>query len=135
MNQKLIITVLVTLLIGLGGGYYFGAQATEAEVFEEDEHTMHSDPIVANDGAMMHAMDEMMLELRGKEGEEYEEAFLKGMIVHHLGAIEMAEDLLEQTDRPELVQMANAIISVQTDEIETMKEWLRDWFNYNEYEE
>jgi uncharacterized protein (DUF305 family) len=51
------------------------------------------------------------------------------MIVHHIGAIEMAEQLLKETDRPELVKMGNDIITVQTDEVNMMKGWLNDWFN------
>ena len=116
------------LLVGLGGGYYFASEKQSSEMMQE-EHNEEMDEVVARDGAMIHAMDEMSLELRGKEGEEYEEAFLDSMIVHHLGAIEMAKELLTQTDRPELVAMANAIIEVQMEEIEMMKAWRAEWFN------
>lgn len=127
MNQQIVIGVLVGLLVGLGGGYYL-ASSKQQPVMSEEEHEI-MDETVQRDGAMQHAMDEMSLELRGKEGEEYEKAFLDGMIVHHLGAIEMAKELLTHTERPELVAMANAIIEVQTDEIEMMKAWRNEWFN------
>lgn len=127
MNQKIVIGSLVGLLVGLGGGYYF-ASAKQPIAMPAMQHEMEMDETVARDGAMMHAMDEMSLELRGKEGEDYEKAFLDGMIVHHLGAIDMAKELLTQTDRPELVEMANAIIEVQADEIEMMKAWRTEWF-------
>ena len=52
-----------------------------------------------------------------------------GMIVHHLGAIRMSEDLLNETDRPELTQFANDIISAQQQEVEQMCAWLDEWFN------
>ena len=90
---------------------------------------MYGDELIDEDGAMMHAMDEMMLGFRGKTGEAYEQAFLRGMIVHHIGAVQMAEELLKQTDRPELRAFAQDIIEVQSQEIETMKGWLEEWFN------
>jgi uncharacterized protein (DUF305 family) len=51
------------------------------------------------------------------------------MIVHHEGAVEMAEAALEHAKHEELKTMANAIISAQTSEIAQMKQWLRDWYN------
>lgn len=106
------------------GGHMFG----DDYIYEEMEEHMYGDDEMFNDGFMRHAMDEMMLGFRGLSGEEYEEAFLKGMIVHHLGAINMAEELLEQTNRPELVELANNIIESQSEEVDMMKEWLNDWF-------
>jgi uncharacterized protein (DUF305 family) len=51
------------------------------------------------------------------------------MIVHHLGAIRMAEELLDETNRPELKAMAEDIIEAQSQEVEVMKDWLNEWFN------
>ena len=89
------------------------------------------DEVVASDGVMQHMMDEMNRTLKGKSGLEFEESFLRGMIVHHLGAIDMAQELLNQTERPELITLANEIISTQTAEVETMKGWLEEWFGGN----
>jgi uncharacterized protein (DUF305 family) len=51
------------------------------------------------------------------------------MIIHHEGAVEMAEILLEKTKRPELIKLANDIISAQNTEIEMMQNWNKEWFN------
>lgn len=140
-NQTIIIGLLV-LILGLTFGYIFGVNANsyggpfmwnmheEMEEYMHDEYGehMYGNEIIDGDGAMIHAMDEMMLGFRGKTGEEYEEAFLRGMIVHHFGAVKMAEELLEQTDRPELREFAQDIISVQSQEIEKMEGWLEAWF-------
>lgn len=94
-------------------------------------HQMPDGTWMPNSGsghAMDHEMDAMMADLAGKKGEAFELAFLDGMIVHHEGAVDMARALLEETDRPELVKMANDIISVQTDEIDMMKRWRAEWF-------
>ncbi|MEX0931877.1 MAG: DUF305 domain-containing protein [Candidatus Paceibacterota bacterium] len=134
-NQTIIIGLLA-LIIGLLLGYFFGMNnmphresLSNEPMHEEMEERMYGDEVIDGDGAMIHAMDEMMLGFRGKTGEEYEEAFLRGMIVHHFGAVHMAEGLLEQTERPELRAFAQDIIDVQSEEIETMKGWLEDWFN------
>ncbi|MBI2009833.1 MAG: DUF305 domain-containing protein [Candidatus Chisholmbacteria bacterium] len=82
---------------------------------------------------MMHGgegmtMDDMVANLEDLEGEEFERAFIENMIEHHEGAIEMAELIPARTERPELVQLGEAIISAQSEEIEMMQGWLRDWF-------
>ena len=134
-NQAIIIGLLA-LIAGLILGYFFGASNIPHHrlysndiMHEEMEEHMYGDELIDEDGAMMHAMDEMMLGFRGKTGEAYEQAFLRGMIVHHIGAVQMAEELLKQTDRPELRAFAQDIIEVQSQEIETMKGWLEEWFN------
>lgn len=134
-NQTTIIALLA-LITGLLLGYFLSINKMPYESFfsndmthEEIESQMYEDEIISSDGAMMHAMDEMMLGFRGKTGEEYEEAFLRGMIVHHIGAVKMAEELLEQTNRPELRTFAQDIINVQSKEVEIMKGWLVEWFN------
>ena len=131
-KSNTIIIVLLALLIGLLGGYMIRGNTNPSDsMYREMGEHMYEDDMVNGDGAMMHAMDEMMRDFRGKTGEAYEKAFLEGMIVHHLGAISMAEGLLEQTNRPELIELANNIIQAQTDEVDMMKEWLATWFNEN----
>lgn len=135
-KNSTIIVGLLALIVGLFIGYFFGANTmphrgffSNDSMYEEMSEHMYGEKIIDGDGAMMHAMDEMMLGFRGKFGEDYEEAFLRGMIVHHLGAVRMAEELLEQTDRPELRAFAEDIIKVQSQEIETIKGWLETWFS------
>lgn len=136
-KNSAVIIGLLAVIVGLIIGYFFGTAAMPRGFFggtamyqEMGEH-MYEDELIESDGAMQHAMDEMMLGFRGLEGEAYEEMFLRGMIVHHLGAIAMAEELLEQTDRPELTQLANNIIESQTAEVAQMREWLKEWYSEN----
>ena len=74
------------------------------------------------------AMGGMMNGLAGKTGAELEKAFLQEMIVHHEGAVEMAQTLLKGTQRPELVKLGTDIITAQTGEIQMMQDWLKSWF-------
>ncbi|MEX2515235.1 MAG: DUF305 domain-containing protein [Candidatus Paceibacterota bacterium] len=142
-NSTAIIYGLVGIIVGLMVGYLIGINAAPGAdwmhgggFMHDDNHMhgelsedIHENDIIRQDGAMQHAMDEMTMMFRGKEGADYEEAFLRGMIVHHLGAIEMSEDLLKETSRSELIEFANDIISAQEQEVEQMETWLDEWFN------
>jgi uncharacterized protein (DUF305 family) len=58
----------------------------------------------------------------------YDAAFIDAMIVHHEGAIVMANQALEQAERQEIKDLANAIIIAQEAEIAQMKEWRLAWY-------
>jgi uncharacterized protein (DUF305 family) len=52
--------------------------------------------------------------------------FMQDMIPHHNQAVQMAELVADRTNRPELADIAGRINASQRDEIEFMKQWLRD---------
>lgn len=66
-------------------------------------------------------------ELAETDGAEFERRFLQGMIVHHEGAVTMAETVLAEGADPEVRGIAEAVISAQTAEIEQMNTWLDEW--------
>lgn len=72
--------------------------------------------------AMDHGDMEMLT-----NAERFDLMFIEMMIPHHQSAIEMAESILETTERPELQQMAQDIIEAQQAEIEQMKQWQQEW--------
>ncbi len=72
-------------------------------------------------------MSEMSSSLEGKAGDEFDKAFIAGMIEHHEGAVEMAELAKDNAKHDEIKQMSDDIIKAQTDEINRMKQWQTNW--------
>ncbi len=120
-------TIVLAGAVGIFAGWVaWGMNATPREGMHimPGRHMMH-DRDMGNMEAMMHDMNAV---LEGKTGDEFDEAFLKEMIVHHEGAVDMAEKVLEVSQRPELIKLANDIIKAQTVEIEMMNKWKTEWF-------
>lgn len=73
------------------------------------------------------AMEAEMEALRTVPANEFDVAFLRAMIPHHDGAIQMAELVAERNTRPELNAMAEAIISSQRTENQQFEQWIKEW--------
>lgn len=56
-----------------------------------------------------------------------EASFLAHMIPHHQEAIDIARQLLDVTERPELIELARGIVETQSAEVEAMTSWLDAW--------
>lgn len=85
-------------------------------------------PSDKNSGHMMH-MDGMEGDLEGLQNAwNFDQEFLRQMIVHHEMAVMMAEMLLSGTERPEMKELADQIITSQTREIDMMRSWGDSWF-------
>jgi len=57
-----------------------------------------------------------------------EAAFMAAMIPHHQEAVDSAAELLAITEREEVRDLAEAIVTVQADEIAHMRAWLAAWY-------
>lgn len=124
METKTLVIALIALIIGAGGGYLVAEAQTPNRHMMADGNMMPG----AMHSGMHGEMDAMMAGLAGKSGDDFDRAFLAEMIVHHEGAVEMAEAARLHARHPEIKQMAEAIISAQTTEIDQMRAWGRDWY-------
>lgn len=84
---------------------------------------------------MNKGMQDMMIGIQNKTGDEFDRAFLSEMIIHHEGALVMANKALATSKKPEILMLASDIIAGQTPEIEKMKSWLEKWFESSESKE
>ncbi|MBE9166682.1 DUF305 domain-containing protein [Pleurocapsales cyanobacterium LEGE 06147] len=74
-------------------------------------------------------MQSMMMSMDlGKADTEFDLRFIDGMIPHHEGALEMARDALSKSERPEIQQLSQDILTSQQQEIDQMKQWREDWY-------
>lgn len=71
------------------------------------------------------AMATMMKNMTGKYTGNADVDFVKGMIPHHQGAIDMAKVALQYAKDSVLLKLANDIVTAQQNEIGFMTEWLK----------
>lgn len=126
MDMKTQTGLLIVVLVAVSGigGYLLGQERDGSPMHKMSDGSMMMDRSMG----MPNAMAGMMSDLEGKEGDALDRAFLKGMITHHEGAVEMAQAVLSSGKHPELKQMATAIIEAQTKEIAQMKAWQTAWY-------
>jgi uncharacterized protein (DUF305 family) len=129
-KNRIILFSIVFLAIGIFVGWAVSSNKRVATTVPDGMHMMDNGKMMQdNMMGMQHTMSSMMAELEGKTGDAFDAAFLSEMIVHHEGAVVMAEAVLRSSNRSELITLANDIIAAQTKEIEMMKEWQKSWFN------
>jgi uncharacterized protein (DUF305 family) len=66
-----------------------------------------------------------MRDLRDAKGNAYDRIWLRMMIAHHRGAIDMAKTEIADGEYPGAITLARAIVKAQTDEIEEMQGMLK----------
>ncbi len=136
MNHKTttILIGIVCLIVGTTIGYAYNRTHIAQDRDPSGMHQMPDGSLMSNmqdsenENSMSQMMHDMNKELLGKSGDAFDRAFLEEMIVHHQGAVEMAELVLQTSKRPELLKLADDIIKAQTTEISQMKVWQSEWF-------
>ncbi len=105
--------------------------STSAAAGHHDTHGHHahgaevgvkSDAVSAYSAANDKMHRDMAIEYSGNADVD----FVRGMIPHHQGAIDMAEVVLKHGTNPEIRRLAEAIIKAQKEEIAQMQSWLAE---------
>ncbi|MEZ5411206.1 MAG: DUF305 domain-containing protein [Acidimicrobiales bacterium] len=86
---------------------------------------MTMDSAAGHDMASMHSTEGMMSnedmdQLMQLSGAEFDRAWLQGMIEHHRGAITMAEEIKDEGDNPDVLALADQVITAQRAEVDEM---------------
>lgn len=100
-----IVYVAVALLLGIGIGFS-----------------------VTPEYAQMKAEKQSPMMNIGKADTYVDLRFIDGMIAHHLAAIHLATQAKERSKRPEVLELANTIITVDTEGIAKLYEQKKSWY-------
>src|SRR3989344_2383677 len=107
-----LLVALVVLVVGFAGGYL----ARGNQTLPVDNYAVSSGGMMGNRSTGMGGvMGGMMSGISGKSGDEFDRAFLSEMIMHHEGAVVMAQAALRDAEHEEIKQLARNIIETQTD--------------------
>ncbi len=109
-------TLALASCAGSGGGDEQGSSGSEDGMQEMDH------------GSESTETSEMLME----NGEYSDERFIDAMVPHHQGAIDMAQVALERAEHPEILALAEEIVSAQETEIGQLKAIKQEQFGTSE---
>lgn len=130
MQNKNTIIVVLGLIIALGVGYVSGSSSNrfDRDIYATGGMHMMGNGTMMSNGGMQGMMSNMNAGLVGKSGDDFDKAFLGEMIVHHQGAVQMAQLALTNAKHQEIKDLASAIIASQNKEIADMLSWSKGWY-------
>lgn len=127
-KNNVVMFSVVFLIIGMLTGWLIGNKKSDTN-FMAMNHQMPSGEMMNNEAMSMDQMMQgMMAGLEGKTGDEFDKKFLPEMIMHHQGAVEMAQAALMHAKHQEIKDLANGIIAAQNKEIKMMQDWQAAWY-------
>lgn len=125
-KKQTLITIGVAILV-VAGALTIGPVLNSYFEKNNSNHDRQNMPMANESGSFAQTDSSDYKTYTALTGDVYDSAFIANMIVHHEGAVTMAETALTNAKRQEIKDMANDIILAQSKEITEMKQWQQQW--------
>lgn len=128
--MRLVYPAVLTLVIASGMSGLLTACADLGRGQAPQSTPIDSGSMEGDHSSMGHnsSMDHSMAMDLGPADANYDLRFIDAMSLHHRGAIAMAKEAEQKSQRPEIEQLASNIINAQNKEIEQMSQWRQAWY-------
>lgn len=130
MKNESILIGIIGLLVGVGIAWATATLAVNnnntgmMRMMGMNTNSSNSSGMMGSDDM---SMEQMIGNLKGKAGDNFDKAFIEEMTAHHQGAIDMANLAKTSANHDEIKKMASDIITSQTKEVNKMKAWQVNW--------
>jgi uncharacterized protein (DUF305 family) len=124
MSKHLTVLGLGAMLILSAGVVHFVSAQENAPAM--DHSKMDHGDMTPSTKAYMQGMDRMMKDMMVPYTGDADVDFVRGMIPHHQGAIDMAKVVLAHGKDPAIRKLAEEIVKAQEGEIAWMQDWLKN---------
>lgn len=113
-------------LLVVGGAFAIGPLLND---YFGGENTMnHGNHQPANDdGSLVQKDSDDYKTYAALKGDDFDRRYIADMIIHHQGAVEMADIALQKAEREDIRELSREIIRTQSEEITDMERWQQAW--------
>lgn len=126
MKNKNTLIVAVVAIVAIAGVSIY-ATSNNNDGMMDDNMMSNSSSQQTSSGSLVDENSADYKMYSGLKGEEYDRMFLANMIAHHQGAVDMANLALKNAKHQEIKDLATAIVTAQTTEINNMTSWQTTW--------
>ena len=117
--------VLLLMAAGMLLAVFLESVPAQSEEMKHDMGAMSADATSPSTEGYKAAMDKMHADMMALQYTGNADAdFVRGMIPHHQGAIDMAKVELANGKDPEIRKLAEGVVTAQEAEIKEMQDWL-----------